>query len=438
MADSTESILGRPGWSVIRETVSDRNFLLYSIAMTASKTAFYIIAITVTWMTWEITESGAWLGGINAAMLGAALFLGPFGGALADRIGLLRAIKLCQILYIAILLAFSVYLYFYTPTIEFLLAFAILQGLVGSILIPTEIAFVRSIVSDRHLVASVQIATFIFGIGRLVGPTIAALLITTSLSYPAFAAITAHVLCLLGLLCVRVPKTANSPENGSVNQTLAGPGIRHTFKLFSGNTVFIVLLTLFSLTLIEPDYIVRTYANFAEISVTHFQNFGSFKSWLLLLIAIPITLWIASRASFRNFPQYLAWLFVAMCLSIVIAGGAFGLAGDQILILAIPLISYSLAAAITGILVLAIFLLLLPRSVLATGIGIMNLTQAVLTFLVGDSLTHIYDEPFSSIGWAILNLAILVLILYRVWVWLHKRWHHISASLSEPGNTQLK
>jgi len=94
VADSTESILGRPGWSVIRETVSDRNFLLYSIAMTASKTAFYIIAITVTWMTWEITESGAWLGGINAAMLGAALFLGPFGGALADRIGLLRAIKL--------------------------------------------------------------------------------------------------------------------------------------------------------------------------------------------------------------------------------------------------------------------------------------------------------------------------------------------------------
>ena len=54
--------------------------------------------IGVGWLGWELSHSGAVLGLVAFADLFPTVLIGPFGGALADRVDRLRLIKIAQLL----------------------------------------------------------------------------------------------------------------------------------------------------------------------------------------------------------------------------------------------------------------------------------------------------------------------------------------------------
>jgi hypothetical protein len=74
------------------------NYAVYVAGNSVSLIGTWMQRIGVGWLTWELTQSHAWLGLVAFADLFPSVFFGPIGGAIADRFDRLRIILTSQIL----------------------------------------------------------------------------------------------------------------------------------------------------------------------------------------------------------------------------------------------------------------------------------------------------------------------------------------------------
>jgi MFS family permease len=127
------------------------------------------------WLVWELTHSAAALGMIGMLNLIPFLFLGPFGGVIADRADRRKLLISMQVA--SMLLAFILAALVGTHTVEvwhvYLLAFIL--GSVEAIGIPTQQAFLSDIAGGASMRRVVVINNSIFQISRMVGPPLASL-----------------------------------------------------------------------------------------------------------------------------------------------------------------------------------------------------------------------------------------------------------------------
>ncbi|MDA0652622.1 MAG: MFS transporter, partial [Proteobacteria bacterium] len=72
----------------------------------------------VGWLTWELTESSSWLGIVAFADLVPMMVFVILSGAIADRVGMMRIVKLSQILSGLIATLFAVLVFSDLITIE--------------------------------------------------------------------------------------------------------------------------------------------------------------------------------------------------------------------------------------------------------------------------------------------------------------------------------
>ena len=63
-----------------------RNYRLYFIGQLISLTGSWVQTTALTWLAWDRTDKALWAGLVVAAQVLPALLLGPWGGALADRL----------------------------------------------------------------------------------------------------------------------------------------------------------------------------------------------------------------------------------------------------------------------------------------------------------------------------------------------------------------
>src|SRR5438874_10744763 len=61
------------------------NFALYSAGSGISLIGMWMQRIAIGWLTWQLTESGFWLGVIAFADFFPVILVGPIAGAAADR-----------------------------------------------------------------------------------------------------------------------------------------------------------------------------------------------------------------------------------------------------------------------------------------------------------------------------------------------------------------
>jgi MFS family permease len=84
----------------ISRVYAERNFRLFTVGSVVSWLAFFVQMLAVSWLTWELTHSSAWLG-IIAFLDTAPFFLfGPIGSVLTDRMDrykLLLAAESCAL-----------------------------------------------------------------------------------------------------------------------------------------------------------------------------------------------------------------------------------------------------------------------------------------------------------------------------------------------------
>ncbi len=213
----------------ITEALKQRNFRLYVSGNAVSLVGLWAQRIAVGWLTWELTQSGAWLGAVAFADLCPSIIIGPFAGVFADRVSRLKIMRIAQTLSmiqatILALLAAGGWI-----SIEILIALVLFNGIVVGFNQPARLALVSSLVPRTHLSTAVAINSIVFNLARFIGPALAGILILTLGSSAAFTANAAsYLVFLLALARIRLaPDALTESRSGRSVAADVAEGVRY-------------------------------------------------------------------------------------------------------------------------------------------------------------------------------------------------------------------
>lgn len=235
------------GSPLVSLLLKNSDFASYSTSSTISLIGMWMQRIAVGWLTWQLTQSGLWLGIVAFSDFIPVVIVGPIAGAIADRSNRLAVVRISQAL--SMLQAITLCLLTATGhlTIWMLVALSAAQGTLVAFNQPSRLALVSSLVPEGDLATAVAINSIGFNLARFIGPMLAGPAIL--LSGPAgafFANAVSYVPFLLALSRIRLPA---KPSETRKRRTLTGDiweGLTYTAR-HSGIAVLFVMLTVLGL-----------------------------------------------------------------------------------------------------------------------------------------------------------------------------------------------
>ena len=157
----------------ITAALKQRNFAWYISGGTISLFGIWAQRLTIGWLTWELTQSGFWLGLMAFADLFPTVLLTPIAGVVADRVdrrimsiitqslGLLQALTLAVLTFLDLIDEWSL----------LLLTFFI--GVVWAFNTAARLTMVPNLLEPEHVPSAIAIDSVVFNIARFIGPAIA-------------------------------------------------------------------------------------------------------------------------------------------------------------------------------------------------------------------------------------------------------------------------
>jgi predicted MFS family arabinose efflux permease len=221
------------GFARIARALRTPNYRIYVAGNSVSLIGTWMQRVAVGWLTWQLMESGAWLGAMAFADLFPTVVIGPFAGAAADRWDRRRALRLGQ----SIMLAQALVLFALTAsgliTIWLLLALTLFNGVVIAFNQPTRLALIPSLVVRDDLPAAVATNSIIFNSARFLGPAAAGVVIVAggvAAAFAANAACTAALVLALTRIRLAPEEGRRAPGRGGLLAEVAeglGYAVRH-------------------------------------------------------------------------------------------------------------------------------------------------------------------------------------------------------------------
>ena len=154
-----------------------RNFRLFWTGQTVSLIGTWMQSVGQGWLALELTNSAFMVGVVAAAGSFPVLLLSLYGGVVADRRSKLRIVIVCQ----ALLLVEAAALWWFTWTglinVGWLLALTTVGGVISAFEIPARQAMIVELVSREDLVDAIALNSGGFNLARIVGPSIAAIIL---------------------------------------------------------------------------------------------------------------------------------------------------------------------------------------------------------------------------------------------------------------------
>jgi len=163
-----------------------RNYRLYYIGQIISNCGTWMQSIAQAWLVLKLTNSGTALGLITALQSIPVLVLGPWGGVLADRFPKRKLLILTQLAFGILALILGVLVATGAVRLWMVAALAFGFGLTNVIDNPTRQSFVVEMVGESELKNAVTLFSSLVNLSRIIGPTIAGILITTIGLAPCF------------------------------------------------------------------------------------------------------------------------------------------------------------------------------------------------------------------------------------------------------------
>jgi MFS family permease len=242
------------GFRRIFRTLSSRNYRLFFTGQSISLIGTWMQRVAMSWLVYHLTSSEFLLGLVSFLGLIPVFVLSPFAGVLADRFHRLHLLIATQVL--AMLQAFLLTVLVMTGLIRIghIMALATLLGLINSFDTPIRQAFTAELVEKKaDLGNAIALNSAMFNSARMLGPTIAGLLIAAfgegfcfllnGLSYLAVIA---------ALLRMRIPPTAEKKQKQKLLK-----GLREGFSSsFGFAPIRSVLLLLMTVSMMGMPYIV--------------------------------------------------------------------------------------------------------------------------------------------------------------------------------------
>ncbi len=167
------------GLRLIFRALYSRNYRLFFGGQGISLIGTWMQQIAMSWLVYRLTNSAFLLGLIGFSSQIASLFFSPFAGVLSDRWNRHHILVVTQLL--AMIQAFILASLTLTGVIAVphLIILSIFLGLVNAFDMPTRQAFVVEMVEKRKdLGNAIALNSFLFNGARLVGPSVAGILIS--------------------------------------------------------------------------------------------------------------------------------------------------------------------------------------------------------------------------------------------------------------------
>ncbi len=328
-------------FSAIRSAFANRNFAIYAAGNSVSLVGLWVQRLAVGWLTWQLTESGLWLGAMAFADLFPVVLLGPFAGVVADRVDRRRIALVCQSLALAEASALCLLTAIGWITVEVLLGLTLFLGIVVAFHQPARLSLVPSLVRPRDLAAAVAISSVMFNMARFVGPAVAGVLITTLGIAPAFGVNAAsYIAMIVALLALRMgPQERPARQVGMIADMRAG--IRYAV----GHPAIAPLLLLAAATSMLARPVFELLPGFADAVFARGAGGLAILTSAVGLGAIAGGLWLAQRGTVRG----LTGIALMSPLGAGLAIAAFAAAGDfRIAAAAMALAGFAIVCAGIG------------------------------------------------------------------------------------------
>lgn len=143
-------------------------FATYQLGNVVMTTGFWMQRIAVGWVTWQLTESEAWLGIVASAELFPSILTAMWGGAMADRHPAPRIMYWGQIAsaLVALGLALAYFAGALTPWV--IVALMVALGAVSGMVLPARLAMARYLAPPELLPSALAVNSTGFNLSRFV------------------------------------------------------------------------------------------------------------------------------------------------------------------------------------------------------------------------------------------------------------------------------
>lgn len=159
---------------------ASREFRIFWIGHFAHVLSVWIYRLAVAWLTWELTESTAWLGFMAAGNMLPSVFFGPLAGATADRWGHRTQLLVATTVGGIIALIVTVLVAIDRIQVELLLVLVTVSGIARSFNVPARGALIPSLVPRADISAATAVNGASFHGSGFLGPALFGLIIATT------------------------------------------------------------------------------------------------------------------------------------------------------------------------------------------------------------------------------------------------------------------
>jgi MFS family permease len=156
-----------------------RNYRLFWVGQTVSQVGSWMQMTAQGWLVLQLSKSPFEVGLVTALQFTPAMLLSLFGGALADRVDRHKMLFATQCAAAIQALLFAILVSSKTIQIGHVFALAFLLGLINAFDNPTRQAFVPSLVPRDDLPNAIAMNSLIINVARVIGPSLAGILIAT-------------------------------------------------------------------------------------------------------------------------------------------------------------------------------------------------------------------------------------------------------------------
>ncbi|MBI3958298.1 MAG: MFS transporter [Chloroflexi bacterium] len=207
-----------------------RNFAWFLTGTTLSNSGQWIQQVTLSWLVYELTGSGAMLGTLNLVRSLATLGLAPIAGVAIDRFPRRRLMLSTNSWLFTISLIFGFVLYFNPTLIWPLFIFSFLGGMAGAVDIPLRQTVVFALVPRSHAPAAVALVQTGWAVMRSIGPALGGFLILwVGPEGNFFVQAGAYALVALTILKLNFPPERSTLMPGGTRGNLI-EGLRYVVK----------------------------------------------------------------------------------------------------------------------------------------------------------------------------------------------------------------
>ncbi len=154
-----------------------RNYRLYFTGQIISSTGTFMQILALQWLILQLTNSGIELGLVTALQFLPVLILAPLGGILVDRFSKRKVLFLTQSLLFLLAIGLGITVETGTVQVWMVYAFALAFGLITTVNLPAEQAFLLELVGKSELKNAVTIDNIQYNLARVIGPTIGGIVI---------------------------------------------------------------------------------------------------------------------------------------------------------------------------------------------------------------------------------------------------------------------